>query len=179
MKKKVIAVMLAVSVAMAVTACNKDVEEENNVTQDTEEVLTEIEDDPDDPEAVEKSNTLVMGFDVNNPPYSYQDENGDYVGFDLDLAKEVCKRLGYELEQQPVEWQEKDKDLDKGTVDFVMHGLTEDQQAEEQFDISFGPSNVALQEMIQGTLDEMEEDGTLQEIAEKWNLDLTESQKEQ
>ena len=179
MKKKVIAVMLAVSVAMAVTACNKDVEEENNITQDTEDILTEVEDDPDDPEAVEKSNTLVMGFDVNNPPYSYQDENGDYVGFDLDLAKEVCKRLGYELEQQPVEWQEKNTELDKGTVDFVIHGFTEDQQAEEQFDISFAPSNVALQEMIQGTLDEMEEDGTLQEIAEKWNLDLTESQKEQ
>lgn len=179
MKKKVIAVMLAVSVAMAATACNKDVEDQNNITQDTEHIITDVEDDPDDPEAVAKSNTLVVGFDINNPPYSYQDENGDYVGFDLELAKEVCKRLGYQLEQQPVDWQEKDTELNNGTVDFVIHGLTEDKQAEEKIDISYAPSNVALQEMIQGTLNEMEEDGTLQEIAEKWNLDLAGSQEEQ
>lgn len=176
MKKKVIAVMLAVSVAMAVTACSKDVEEEKNITQDA---ATGFWDDPDDPEAVEKSSTLVMGFDINNPPYSYQDENGDYVGFDLDFAKEVCKRLGYQLEQQPMDWQEKDTELNNGTVDFVIHGLTEDKKAEKQIDISFAPSNVALQEMIQGTIDEMEEDGTLQEIADKWSLDLTEFQAEQ
>lgn len=179
MKKKVIAVLLSLTLAMVVTACGKEAESGNEITQETEDILAEITQDPDDPEAVENNNTLVMGFDVNNSPYSYQDENGDYTGFDLELAKEVCKRLGYQLELQPVDWQEKDAELDNGTVDFVWHGLKEDGQAEENFDISFAPSNVALQDMIQGTLKEMEEDGTLQKIAEKWKLDLTESAEEQ
>lgn len=177
MKKKVIAVLLSLVAVMAVTACGKEAEGGSEITQEAEDVLTEITQDPDDPEAVENSSILVMGFDVNNSPYSYQNENGDYVGFDLDLAEEVCKRLGYQLELRPVDWQKKDDELDSGAVDFVWHGLMEDSQTEDNFDISFSPSNAALQDMIQGTLKEMEEDGTLQKIAEKWNLDLTESEK--
>ncbi|MDE6636358.1 MAG: transporter substrate-binding domain-containing protein, partial [Lachnospiraceae bacterium] len=40
---------------------------------------------------------LIVGFDAEYPPYGYMDENGEYVGFDLDLADEVCKRNGWEL----------------------------------------------------------------------------------
>lgn len=40
---------------------------------------------------------FVVGFDAEYPPYGYMDENGEYVGFDLDLAAEVCKRNGWEL----------------------------------------------------------------------------------
>ena len=38
--------------------------------------------------------TFTVGFDANFPPYGYKDENGEYVGFDLDLAAEVCERTG-------------------------------------------------------------------------------------
>ena len=40
---------------------------------------------------------LIVGFDAEYPPYGYMDDNGEYVGFDLDLAKEVCDRNGWEL----------------------------------------------------------------------------------
>ena len=45
----------------------------------------------------EKTTTFTVGFDAEFPPYGYQDENGEYVGFDLDLAAEVCTRNGWEL----------------------------------------------------------------------------------
>lgn len=45
--------------------------------------------------------TFTVGFDAEFPPYGYMDDNGEYVGFDLDLAEEVCKRNGWELVKRP------------------------------------------------------------------------------
>ena len=50
---------------------------------------------------VKAKGTLVMGFDEEYPPMGFVDENGEYVGFDIDLAKEVTDRLGVELVLQP------------------------------------------------------------------------------
>ena len=47
---------------------------------------------------------FIVGFDAEFPPYGYKDESGEYVGFDLDLAAEVCKRQGWELVKQPIDW---------------------------------------------------------------------------
>ncbi|MFR2935263.1 MAG: transporter substrate-binding domain-containing protein, partial [Ruminococcus sp.] len=51
---------------------------------------------------------FIVGFDAAFPPYGYQDENGEYVGFDLDLAAEVCNRNDWELVKQPIDWDTKD-----------------------------------------------------------------------
>ena len=67
---------------------------------------------------------LVLGFDASFPPMGYQDENGDYVGFDLDTAKEVCNRLGVELVLQPIDWAAKDLELDNGNIDCIWNGMT-------------------------------------------------------
>lgn len=50
---------------------------------------------------------FTVGFDAEFPPYGYRDENGEYVGFDLDLAAEVCNRNGWELVKQPIDWDAK------------------------------------------------------------------------
>ena len=42
--------------------------------------------------------TLKLGFDAELPPYGYLDENGEYAGFDIDMAKELCSRLGWGLD---------------------------------------------------------------------------------
>ena len=52
--------------------------------------------------------TFTVGFDAEFPPYGYKDDNGEYVGFDLSLAEEVCKRNGWELVKQPIDWDSKD-----------------------------------------------------------------------
>lgn len=67
--------------------------------------------------------TLIMGFDPSFPPMGFQ-ENGEYVGFDVDLAKEVTKRLGMELKLQPIDWNAKDSELKTGAIDVIWNGFT-------------------------------------------------------
>lgn len=68
--------------------------------------------------------TFTVGFDAEFPPYGYMDENGDYTGFDLDLAAEVCARNGWELVKQPIDWDSKDMELSSGSIDCIWNGFT-------------------------------------------------------
>ncbi len=67
--------------------------------------------------------TFTVGFDASFPPYGYE-QNGEYVGFDLDLAAEVCQRNGWELVKQPVDWDSKDMELTSGNIDCIWNGFT-------------------------------------------------------
>lgn len=67
---------------------------------------------------------FTVGFDASFPPYGYEDDNGEYVGFDLELAQEVCKRNNWELVKQPIDWDSKDMELDSGTIDCIWNGFT-------------------------------------------------------
>ena len=67
--------------------------------------------------------TFTVGFDASFPPYGYQ-ENGEYVGFDLDLAQEVCNRRGWTLKKQPIDWDSKDMELKSNTIDCIWNGFT-------------------------------------------------------
>lgn len=67
---------------------------------------------------------LTVGFDAEYPPYGYRDESGEYVGFDLDLAAEVCERRGWELVKQPIDWDAKDMELNSGAIDCIWNGFT-------------------------------------------------------
>ena len=75
-------------------------------------------------EAKESGDTFTVGFDASFPPYGYQDENGEYVGFDLDLAQEVCDRNGWKLVKQPIDWDSKDMELNSGNIDCIWNGFT-------------------------------------------------------
>ena len=70
------------------------------------------------------SKTLTVGFDAEYPPFGYKDDNGEYVGFDLDLAAEVCKRNEWELVKQPIDWNAKDMELKSGTISCIWNGFT-------------------------------------------------------
>ena len=71
-----------------------------------------------------ESKTLTVGFDAEYPPFGYKDDNGDYVGFDLDLAQEVCDNLGWELVKKPINWDSKDMELNSGSIDCIWNGFT-------------------------------------------------------
>ena len=77
----------------------------------------------DDKKSADKEK-FIVGFDAAFPPYGYQDENGEYVGFDLDLAAEVCKRNDWELVKQPIDWNAKDMELNSGTISCIWNGFT-------------------------------------------------------
>jgi polar amino acid transport system substrate-binding protein len=68
--------------------------------------------------------TFTVGFDAEFPPYGYKDEAGEYVGFDLDLARAVCEKNGWEFVAQPIDWDAKDMELSSGAIDCIWNGFT-------------------------------------------------------
>ena len=66
---------------------------------------------------------FIVGFDAEFPPYGYMD-NGEYVGFDLDLAQGVCQRRGWNLIKRPINWDAKDAELSSGTISCIWNGFT-------------------------------------------------------
>lgn len=68
--------------------------------------------------------TFTVGFDAEYPPYGFKADDGSYVGFDLDLAQEVCDRNGWTLNRQPIDWNSKDMELDAGNIDCIWNGFT-------------------------------------------------------
>lgn len=69
--------------------------------------------------------TLVVGFNSNFPPFGYEDGNGEFTGFDLDLAKEVCNRNNWTFVAQPIiDWNTKQFELDSGEIDCIWSEFT-------------------------------------------------------
>ena len=89
-----------------------------------EESICLTADDEVQEETTADDNTFVVGFDAEFPPYGYKDDNGEYVGFDLDLAQEVCDRNGWILKKQPIEWNSKDMELNSGSISCIWNGFT-------------------------------------------------------
>lgn len=67
---------------------------------------------------------LIVGFDAEFPPYGYLDDNGEYTGFDLEMAQAVADLEGWELVKQPIDWDAKDMELKNGTIDCIWNGFT-------------------------------------------------------
>jgi polar amino acid transport system substrate-binding protein len=67
---------------------------------------------------------LIMGLDDSFPPMGYRNENNEIVGYDVDLAKEVAKRMGIELVLQPIDWNAKEQELNTGEIDCIWNGFT-------------------------------------------------------
>lgn len=70
--------------------------------------------------------TFTVGFDAEYPPYGYMDDNGEYTGFDLELAEKVCEMEGWTLEKKPIDWDSKDMELESGAIDCIWNGFTMD-----------------------------------------------------
>ncbi|HHZ02768.1 MAG TPA: transporter substrate-binding domain-containing protein, partial [Tissierellia bacterium] len=72
----------------------------------------------------EETETLIMGLDDTFAPMGFRDEKGNLVGFDIDLANEVAKRLGVKIEFQPIDWSMKETELNAGNIDLIWNGYT-------------------------------------------------------
>ena len=94
--KKVLAVLLAVVMVLSLAACAKKKEAQK----------------------------FVMGIDPEYPPFSYMGDDGEYTGFDVDVCKAACEKLGWEFEVFGVNWDEKLVQLDADECDCVWSGMT-------------------------------------------------------
>lgn len=119
MKRKVISVLLTAAMAASVlSGCGskeKETEKQTDAKVETNETETT---------AAADSDTFIVGFDQDFPPMGFVGDDGEYTGFDLDLAAEVAERLGKEVVYQPIAWDAKDMELDSGTIDCIWNGFT-------------------------------------------------------
>ena len=110
------AVLMAAAMVFTMAGCGSSKDADTSAKKETK---TE---DSKDKENSDKQ--FIVGFDAEYPPYGYKDDNGEYVGFDLDLAQEVCARYGWELVKQPIDWDSKDMELNSGSIDCIWNGFT-------------------------------------------------------
>ena len=117
MMKKTLALLLCGVMSMALlTGCGNDGAETANTDGTNDK---EAED-----QASGERTTFTVGFDAEYPPYGYMDDNGEYTGFDLELAQAVCDMEGWELVKTPIDWDSKDMELNSGSIDCIWNGFT-------------------------------------------------------
>jgi polar amino acid transport system substrate-binding protein len=103
MKKRTIAVLAAVMVMLLLAGCG--------ASQKTAGLTV-------------KEGKFIVGFDQNFPPMGFVGDDGEFTGFDLELAAEVAKRLDLELVLQPIAWDSKDEELSTKNIDCIWNGFT-------------------------------------------------------
>ena len=132
--KKFIALFAATAMTMGLlSGCGSSSKEVEETAQETEtanetgtEAEVETESEADGMTQVDDKIIFTVGFDAEFPPYGYMDDNGEYTGFDLELAAEVCERRGWELVKQPIDWDSKDMELSSGSISCIWNGFTMD-----------------------------------------------------
>ena len=87
-------------------------------------------------EKIMKKGTLIVGLDDSFPPMGFRDENNEIVGFDIDVAKEVSKRLGVELILQPISWTAKEQELNSYNIDCIWNGMSINKEREKAMCLS-------------------------------------------
>lgn len=105
--KKILCLILAV---MMVIACFAGCQSEGTKAES-------------DYEYVKKKGTLIVGI-TDFAPMDYTDDNGEWIGFDADLAKAFAKELGVDVKFQLIDWNSKEMELDGKTIDVVWNGMT-------------------------------------------------------
>ena len=135
--KKVLAALMALALAATCAACGNNGGSSSTGGEDSNGSSSAAATDDQSWEKVESAGTLVLGLDDAFPPMGYKDtETGDIIGFDIDIDKEVCSRLGIELKLQPIDWNNKQSELENGNVDCLWNGFSKTPERDEQFNLS-------------------------------------------
>lgn len=125
MKKYILlAMIIAIAASLVLTGCT-DTASSNATGSQTENVDKSWD-------TVKEKGIFVMGLDDSFPPMGFKDDKGVVVGFDVDAAREVCKRLGVELKLQSIDWTAKIQELDTGNIDCIWNGFTMNEERKGQ-----------------------------------------------
>lgn len=79
---------------------------------------------------------FILGLDATFKPMGYTDENDEIVGFDIDMAEEVCKRMGVKLTKESINWDDKEEDLKLGKIDCIWNGMSINASREKEMNLS-------------------------------------------
>lgn len=119
MKKWITAVLLA-GMTLSMAACG---------TKDTKDAKTDVSANDNGTENADAKTdsdggAFTVGFDQDFPPFGYVGDDGEFTGFDIEMATECAKRMGKEIKLQPIDWDAKDMELESGTIDCIWNVFT-------------------------------------------------------
>ena len=110
--KKILTLILALTMAVGLCACGGS----DAPAEDTAESVSDLD-------YVLANGKLVVGI-TDFAPMDYRDENGEWIGFDADMAKIVGEKLGVTVEFVEIDWDSKIMELDSKNIDVVWNGMT-------------------------------------------------------
>lgn len=188
MKKRFVSAALAAVMALSMTACGSSNSAAETTAADTEAAESQAEETTAEEAKTTDGGTLIVGFDQDFPPMGFVGDDGEYTGFDLELAQEVAKRLGLEYKAQPIAWDSKDMELESGNIDCIWNGFTmtgreddytwtEPYMANQQVFVVANDSDISSQTDLAGKIVEVQADSSA-EAALKEAPELTATFKE-
>ena len=186
MKKRFVSAALAAVMALSMTACGSSNSAAETTAADTEAAESQAEETTAEEAKTTDGGTLIVGLDF--PPMGFVGDDGEYTGFDLELAQEVAKRLGLEYKAQPIAWDSKDMELESGNIDCIWNGFTmtgreddytwtEPYMANQQVFVVANDSDINSQADLAGKIVEVQADSSA-EAALKEAPELTATFKE-
>ena len=116
--KKLLAILLILSMTFALAACGGAQPEEQS-----------------DMDYVTENGKMIIGYTVY-APMNYTDDNGDFVGFDTELSMIICEKLGVEPEFVEINWDTKEVELNAKSIDCIWNGLTITPERQENMEIT-------------------------------------------
>lgn len=137
MYKKLLTLLMAMTLCLSLTACgSKDVAADlgEPAASDSESAAVSVGGEGD-LQKIQDKGTLVIGI-TDFEPMDYKDADGNWIGFDADMANEFAKSLGVEAQFVEIEWDNKALELDSGSIDCVWNGMTLTDEVKSAMDCS-------------------------------------------
>ena len=125
MKQRLIALALALGLTFTLAACGGTAGTANTPGGNSESPAgnSETPAAESDMAYVKEKGTLIVGM-TDFAPMDYKDENGEWIGFDADMAKAFAESLGVEVEFLEINWDNKLMELDTKGIDVIWNGMT-------------------------------------------------------
>lgn len=196
---KLLAVMALVPAMLAGCSSANGTTEETTTAASSEETTagetdaasgeseTAAADEDNSLQKVLDSGKFILGLDATFKPMGFTNENDEIVGFDIDVAQEVCNRLGVELVKQPIDWDTKEADLDAGKIDCIWNGMSINASRQEVMNLSeaymenamvfvvANGSPIASQADLDGKIVAVQSGSTAQDILRESGLNVQET----
>jgi polar amino acid transport system substrate-binding protein len=115
--------ILFVAMAMICTSAGCGAKPSDDADTPTEDAAADTITDTSLDDILSKGE-MVLGCDDSFPPMGFRDQDGEIIGFDIDLARAVAGELGVELVVRPINWDTKEMELINGNIDLIWNGYT-------------------------------------------------------
>jgi len=123
--KRIFTAITAGAMVFAFAGCSGDKKDSSSTTGEDVSLQKVID-----------SGKLVLGLDATFKPMGYTNDKDEIVGFDIDVAEEVCKRMGVKLVKESINWETKEQDLNAGRIDCIWNGMSVSPSRAEEMNLS-------------------------------------------